>query len=352
MRVDATIPAEWAAIWVVGEAPGQEEERQGKPFVGKAGEELSRIFRDADINRTEVGITNVFTERPDGNRVETLCGRKADMPVDYDFPPLSLGHYVRPEHLHELGRLKAELVAAKPNIVLALGNTALWALCQITGITKVRGTIMESVLIPGLKILPAFHPAAILRQWDFRTITVADFIKAKGESKFPEIRYPKRTVYIAETLEDLAKFKTILEAALKGNQLLSVDIETLKHKYISCIGFAPSKDGALVVPFISRARPGYHYWQDENDELEAWRFCKWILESKIKKIGQNFLYDWQYLYEAGIRVYNVTDDLMLEHHALWPELEKSLGFMGSVHTNEQAWKTLRPRGDKAAKREE
>jgi DNA polymerase len=352
VSVPSTVPAQWAAIWFVGEAPGVDEEREGKPFVGAAGRELSKLCRDSTINRIDCGIANVFSERPDGNRVESLCGRKADMPANYSFPPLSLGHYVRPEHLHELTRLKKELSEAAPNIVIALGNTALWALCGRTGITKARGAITESTLVPGLKVLPALHPAAILRQWDFRTITVADFIKAKRESAYPDIKYPERTVYIAETLEDLAKFKAILEAARKGNQLLSVDIETMKHKYISCIGFAPAKNGALVIPFISRARPGFHYWQDEAEELEAWRLCKWILESSIHKIGQNFLYDWQYLYEAGIRVHNVTDDLMLEHHALWPELEKSLGFMGSVHTNERAWKTLRPRGDKAAKREE
>ena len=133
---------------------------------------------------------------------------------------------------------------------------------------------------------------------------------------------------------------------------LSVDIETARYEHITCIGYAPSATLALVVPHVDRRKPGYHYWT-EKDEIEAWPFHRHVLSRATKQykiLGQTFPYAFQYLYAHGVPVRNYLADTMLHHHALFPELPKSLGFMGSIYSNEISWKSMRTK--KANKREE
>src|SRR5690606_20007369 len=115
-------------------------------------------------------------------------------------------------------------------------------------ITKLRGTPVESNLIPGLKVIPTFHPAAVLRNWEYRPIVVADLIKARRESDFPEIRRPRRLIYIPDSIGDLHYWEdTFIQAYPNQCQLLSVDVETARRQ-ITCVGFATVDNAALVVP--------------------------------------------------------------------------------------------------------
>jgi DNA polymerase I-like protein with 3'-5' exonuclease and polymerase domains len=108
----------------------------------------------------------------------------------------------------------------------------------------------------------------------------------------------------------------------------------------------------LVVPFIARLTGG-SYWGDESHELRAWACVRALLESKIPKVFQNGLFDAQYLSRMGFRLQSLRHDTMLLHHALFPELQKGLGFLGSVYTNEQSWKMLRRhKGEEELKRDE
>ncbi len=97
---------------------------------------------------------------------------------------------------------------------------------------------------------------------------------------------------------------------------------------------------------------GGSYWGDESHELRAWACVRALLESPIPKIFQNGLFDITYLSRLGFRPRNVKHDTMLLHHALFPEMQKGLGFLGSVYTNEAAWKLLRRRGHEELKRDE
>lgn len=71
--------------------------------------------------------------------------------------------------------------------------------------------------------------------------------------------------------------------------------------------------------------------------------CKAVCESDIPKLGQNFLYDLQYLHRAGIRPRAFRHDTMIKHHSLHPELDKGLGFLATLYTDEAPWKVLRDR---------
>ena len=129
------------------------------------------------------------------------------------------------------------------------------------------------------------------------------------------------------------------------------DVET-RHGQITVFGIATSPEYALVVPFFDKSRQDKSYW-NISEETEVRRIINSILSLPIRKIFQNGLYDLQYILREGYRINLASsDDTMILHHALYPELSKGLGFMGSIYTNESSWKILRERGDDLNKREE
>lgn len=328
-------------IALVGEAYGADEERERRPFVGAAGKELNRLLAEAGIHRADCLVTNVFNLRPKGNKIENFCGDKKGSLVGY--PALAKSKYVRKEFEPELKRLADELCEANPNIVVALGNTPMWALTGQTTISRFRGTtVLSSKCVAGFKVLPTYHPASLFKgpeQWANRPIIVADLTKAKRESTFPEIRRVRREIWIEPEEEDIYEF---FRSHVNLADLLSVDIET-SGREITCIGFAPSRSLALVVPFYDAKRKDRNYWPTADHERRVWSFLRSILESpRPRKLFQNGLYDIAFLYKGyGIRVAGAAEDTMLLHYSLQPESLKSLGFMGSVYCDEGAWKEMR-----------
>lgn len=357
-----------ARVVFVGEAFGaQEIEAKPKavPFVGQSGREFFRVLceqwsvderlektmlssmrdyglgwlsvREAWLRKSSMLLTNVFQFRPISNNIESLCGSKADVGKDYQLPAYKQGKYFLPKHLGELARLKAELEAVRPNLVVALGATASWALLEAPKIGTVRGTTADSTLVPGLKVLPTYHPANVLYNWGNRPIFSADIIKAQREAQFPEIRRPERRCIINPTLSEIERW---VEETLGGRYpLLGCDTETCFGQ-IECISFARSRSEALTVPFVDFQQRGNNYWPTLGDEIAAWKLVKRLLESDIAKIWQNGLYDLQYLCRHGIFPRNCIEDTMLRAHSLFPEMPKGLGFLGSIHTNESSWKLM------------
>jgi uracil-DNA glycosylase len=355
-------------LMLVGEAPGEEEERQGRPFVGASGQELRRLMSEAGL-ASDSYLTNVFRTRPPANDLthfimnsKSWLQAKLLHPSEPQLPPMRSGSslmYLLPTFYPELKRLALEILECNPNLILCLGNTALWALTGHQNISAVRGAVATitptapvSLLLDGTpdvsvesligrKILPTFHPAAVLRQWDLRTIVLADLIKAKAQAVFPEIRRPERHIEIIErhqldVLEHYAKFL--------GPGPLAVDVETRRGQ-ITCIGFAQSPQYGVVVPFVSKLKD--HYWATTQEECEALRLVRNILHHPCPKVFQNGLYDLHYIWRTWhIAPCNCRFDTMLRHHAEYPELQKSLGFMGSIYTNEASWKLMRAAGSK------
>ena len=137
-------------------------------------------------------------------------------------------------------------MGANPNLIITLGNTALWALSGSTGISKVRGTTYLSTFTVGdFKCLSTYNPAAIFKQYELRPTIIMDFVKAARESQFPEIRRPNCEIWIEPSLENIATF---IDQYVRTCDLLSVDIETSGTR-VTCIGFAPRADLAIVIPF-------------------------------------------------------------------------------------------------------
>ena len=148
------------------------------------------------IRRSDCYLTNVLWTRPPGNKLDKFTIKKAETPIGYSLPPLSLGKYLHPDLLPEIDRLQDELTALKPNLIVALGNTALWALSGSAAIGANRGTVSESTLVAGAKMLSTYHPAAVLRNWSWRVVVLQDLAKAKREMEFPDIRRTERRIII------------------------------------------------------------------------------------------------------------------------------------------------------------
>ncbi|MGR3618352.1 MAG: uracil-DNA glycosylase, partial [Roseovarius sp.] len=149
-----------ARVMIVGEAPGRDEDRAGKPFVGRAGQMLDRMFDAIGLNRaspdaeTALYITNILPWRPPQNRDPTL-----------------------PEMNMMLPFVKRHIELAAPEIVVLMGNIPCQALIGQRGITRLRGTWTE---VQGRPALPMFHPAFLLRQPLMKREAWADLLALKA----------------------------------------------------------------------------------------------------------------------------------------------------------------------------
>ena len=341
-------------IMIVGEAWGKDEAQIGVPFVGASGHEMNRMLAEAGIRRNECYLTNVFNFQPQPtNDIFNLCGTAKDA-IMQDMPPLAKGKYMLEKYRPELQRLWQEVIDVQPNLIIALGNTPIWALTKQVGVGRLRGAPAETVVPPGFKLIGTYHPAAVLRDWSLRSVVVADFLKCARQADFPEVRRPRREIWVDPTIPDIQQF---YRQYMKDCEVLSMDIETAGQTQITCVGFAPSGDRALVIPFVDWRKPGGNYWQTAHQERLAWRLVKLFAEHDefpdIEVLGQNTLYDINWLLnKVGITPRNYRRDTMLKHHAINPELEKGLAFLGSVYTDEPSWKFMRSKNFDSTKRGE
>lgn len=358
-------------VFILAEAWGENEAKVSHALVGASGITLLQMMDEAGLidltsedqafirrfweTRDPVNIqmiwnlhdefytTNVFNFRPPGNDISWVChddnkiGKKEGI---NGYPALVRGKFVKSEYRVELDRLRDELLSVDPNLVICVGNTAAWALLGETAITKIRGvTKMSTHCVAGFKVLPILHPAAIMREWSQRPVTVVDLIKAKREAASPNVIRPAREIWIEPEINDILEFK---RRFIDGADGVSVDIET-SGTQITMVGISPRPDLAIVIPFVDPRRRNRCYWPTVEIEIHAWKIIQGILEDRaIWKLFQNGMYDVAFIWRTtGIRVYNFEHDTMLCHHALQPESLKGLGFLGSVYTSQDSWKSMR-----------
>ena len=149
-----------ARVMIVGEAPGRDEDRAGKPFVGRAGQLLDRMLAAIDLDRGAVEpaqavyITNVLPWRPPSNRTPD----KDEIAMMLPF-------------------LQRHIALANPDVIVLMGNTPCQALLGRTGITRMRGDWAE---VMGRPALPMFHPAYLLRNPAAKREAWADLLSLKG----------------------------------------------------------------------------------------------------------------------------------------------------------------------------
>lgn len=342
MRVEGAGP-EQADIVLLGEAPGANELLYGKPFVGAAGQELDRMLRDAGLDRKSLYVTNVFKTHPPGNDVLHFFTSRADPGAALDLPAYSPGKFLRLEHLPMVEGVFDEFSRVGAKLVVAFGKTALWALLGHQKITAHVGNLYPPENGRSFWVLPTYHPAAVLRDWSLRTTIVANLKKARGfreSSTSSRHKVSGGTVKTNPTLPEVVAFA---ERAFEA-PLMAVDVETA-HSQIRTISFSLTPTSAFVIPFWEP--PADSYWPSTKCEVEAWKAVRRALSGPGRKVFHNGAYDLHYLSRVhGIPTNGPIDDTLIAHHALEPELPRSLGFLAATYLNIPEWKTMRLKSEK------
>ena len=149
-----------AEVMLIGEAPGNQEDIEGKPFVGKSGQLLDKILETININRTNCYISNIIPWRPPGNRNPTAEEINTCLPF-----------------------IKKHIQLINPKILMLIGSiSAKSILDQTIGITKLRGIWHlykdKNIEIPAL---PVFHPAYLLRRPAHKAFAMTDMLNFKNK---------------------------------------------------------------------------------------------------------------------------------------------------------------------------
>ena len=318
-------------LMIVGEAPGSHEAAQGIPFVGPSGQLLNDCLYKAGINRNECYITNVVKYQPPFN----------------DFNKLHLIGVDLEQSTKELW--ENEIKPLKPNCILAIGDKALNAICDLDGILNYRGSILTS-RDGQTKCVPTVHPAALFTRtegenetkgglsWTYLKLIEADIARAVEESRTSAIELPARDLTIAHNSLDLFKFFREYEKLDKA----ASDIESINCVPV-CIGFAFNRHHAISVPLLRSIGRIQLTDMGDNEMDEVWRLVYQKLSS-LKLVGHNFKYDEFKLTLIGFgdkkyRLMNVVSDTLLKTRVLFPEMpQKRLCDVSSLWTREPFYK--------------
>ena len=333
-----------ARMCFIGEAPGEEEDYDGIPFVGSAGQLLKRCFSMKNIFTADIILDNVFMQRPPDNRVNYYYRDKSNR-----FPT-----WEGEEHIEMLRkRLLSLQENSSVNVLVALGSIACQTLTGHSKITKWRGSILPCTLVEGFKVYPMNHPSAVNRaQQEQQEKKLVGEKKKQAMNLLPaflldlerviEQSYergfvrPEREFKINMSLDEIIH---ILDMLTKGSIDCSVDIETLPDKtgpIVWMIGFSPTPEVAYTIYFL---RNGQFAWP-EKQETEILRAISRYFLCSGKKIFQNGGYDLAVLGRYyGLRVAPGTyEDTMWAHQSNYPYMRKGLAFLASIYTWEPYYK--------------
>lgn len=308
-----------AKLAVIGARPGKDELATGIPFSGYSGRLLWHLL---PLPRDECYVDNV----------------RQDFSLEHSVP-------TNAEIIEILPDLKQRLERLDANCFLVLGSQALFALTGKDSIDKYRGSILESTLLPGKKVVATWHPAHILRgQYERRYILEADLRKAVAQSTYPQINRRDYKFLINPGFEESREYIKNL------GEVVSIDIECpiSTPRIVYCLGLSDYPTRACCLPFT---------WGrlTARELAELWRIIQCEVFERRKVVGQNVGFDVGKLEAIGFQVRQVIFDTMLAHHLLWPEAGTKqkdeqgkdgfagghdLGFLVSCYTNQPYYKDL------------
>lgn len=301
---------------VVGEAPGETEEQFGQPFVGASGKLLDSVLSSVGVLRSGCFVGNVSQHRPPGN----------------DLKRWGYNH----EHVQSgLSKLRADLDTFRPNCILALGNTALWAVSGKPFGIKDSGYAIDDyhgfigTNDAGCKYVGAYHPAYVLRNYSPAWILLRFAARrAREEADSPVFTPPVRSFDLDLSTNEICSKLDNWPSGLPA----SIDIEGGLGGWI-CLSVVPAYNYGFIVAF------GKH---SENEQARIYQaVSRFLYRSDIPKVLQNSLYEGFVLgHGFNMRVRNIHQDTMLKSWEIYPEMPKGLDTVASIWTREPAWKHL------------
>lgn len=302
-----------AEIAIVAEAPGEREVQQKQPLIGASGRLLWDILRKDGITRNHCYITNVVKRQLVSVAMQ-LKTKKAAIPKQ------EVAHW---------NSILIEELQMLPNVrvIVALGNYALSALCNETGITKFRGSVLPMQLGDRkVQVVCTYNPAAAIHEPKTEIIHRMDCHKItrvmNGEHSVPEI-----SAIINPTF---AEARDYIRHIRSQQVPIAHDIETMGGE-TACIGFAATDNEGMCINF--RTRDQHHYTLEQERVLRL-DIAALLADTSIQFIAQNGNFDAYWLwYKDRIRVHRYWFDTMLAHHLLYPSLPHDLGFLTAQYTD-------------------
>lgn len=344
-------------VLIVGECPSASDVKFGKAFTGVEEILLKEWLDKVGVRADEVRVGHLLDERPlGGDPMRHVAAKKSEMTPDHD---LVDGRWVDSALRRGREALRAMIDHYEPNVVVAAGNLALWALTGNWGIQSWRGSLLVNILAAHpAKVIPTISPFKVNISYEWYSIVEKDFGRVAKERHGLEMPVRREDFLIRPTFEDTIKtLNWLLDKASESAGLdLACDIET-RAGHIACVGLGWSETSAICIPFMDvEIREGY--WSAE-EELEIQNLLLDLLtHPNCRVIGQNFQYDLQYFWKHLMYEPNLQWDTMIVHHSLFPSgraietagdagkkatgrdvLKKSLGFLSSIYCKDHwYWK--------------
>jgi DNA polymerase I-like protein with 3'-5' exonuclease and polymerase domains/uracil-DNA glycosylase len=344
-----------ASVAVVGEAPGEQEEKQAVPFVGPSGDEVMRALAAAQLRRRDVHITNVLLCRPPKNELDNLLAkisaenrerqkRNKALKEKWELGKRANPWLAEPKYedliLSPISacrpRLEAELASFRD--IIALGGTAAKAVMNTQqNIMSIRGGFVELDAgggLPARRVMPTVHPSFVLRSPRVAHVFRNDIYKAAQRFRGASAWAPPQVIYNPSPAE--------LEAFLSQTvpywtyDLETDGIEPLTAK-IRCVGIGTTSH-VVIVGLLGR--DGMTRFYAQADQIRVIEIMKRFFTDERKlKVGHNSgSYDTNCLNaQWGVWPKPGLDTILL-HRLVESELPHGLGFVGSMYTDAPSWK--------------
>jgi len=259
-----------ADIMCVGEAPGREEDAQGKAFCGKAGQVLARLLEQAGVDLSRVYLANSCCCRPPGNRTPTVEEIENCR-----------------QHLIE------EIRIVKPKVILSLGAVALRSLWKGVPIGDVAGQTLTHHT--GIPMVATYHPAYVMRKWSEAAIVLEHIKKALRISQ-EGVQESSLGEYVPIlTIEALQMVRDYV-LSLGEEDILSGDTETTGLSWMKddliCISLSPHEGMGFVIPILKQGlKPAWSV----TETSKVIELIGDILASPVPKAFQNGSFDLRFL---------------------------------------------------------
>lgn len=340
-RCPNEVPEGKVQIAIIGEAPGEDEETHGHPFIGASGNFLNALLRQVGVTRSACLIGNVAQQRPAGNKFALF---------DWNGVAVQDG----------IAALTVDVSRSNPTICLLLGNAALHlakvgnvAPKKVRGdhdwpnkISGWRGSLFRSQVGPfaGRKCIAAYHPAFVLRSYKSKPLLDFDLRRLVDESRSTELHLPKRDLITNLSAAELCHLMDTWPAGLQcsvdiegglpnwdANDKVRKDSKKRRHLGWKCVSISGTPSKGF----------GIGFWKfNEDDHIKLiLSFAKLMGRQDVPKVLQNCLYDiFVTGYGYKIHIANMVEDTMLKSWEIYAELPRALHVQASIWTREPHWK--------------
>ena len=340
-----------STILLIAEAPGPTEDQEGTPLIGPAGKTLNQMLAKAGIDRNKIRIVNSVRCFPRNEDKSVLASFRQPTPEEIE----ACSEY-----------LEVEIKTINPNVIVPVGNVALSAVLgekralASTKITKVRGTEIWSERF-NCKIMPTFHPSAVMRSPNLEATVVQDFVRIRESSQYKELTKGDKGNYI--TLDTIEKVDAFFER-MKEVPNFVFDLETSsldwQTGHILAMSVSWKEKTAVVLPItkyvgisyqeieirrrkskkkvdekvqvveiekqviVDKVRDTYEpYWKEKQEYVLS--KLKELMKSEKKTITHNGRFDKKWFMQLGWNVTPIYFDTLLAAHLI---NENNKGMLG------------------------